>query len=65
MTIREIADGFDNATRQGATADDPEGSRFVVFSDTSLRRIARDLRLEAGDRPDAECNSGAGSQDPR
>ena len=58
MTIREIADGLDKTPRQGAAVDDPEGSRFVLLSDTFLRRITRDLRLASGERLDAEYTSG-------
>lgn len=38
--------------------DDPEGSRVVVFSDTALRQIARELRLAAAEWPDAEYLEG-------
>jgi hypothetical protein len=32
--------------------DDPEGARYVVISETALKRILRELRL--AERPDAE-----------
>jgi hypothetical protein len=54
MTIPEIADALERAQRQGAERDQPEGSRYAVFSDTSLKTMARDLRLASADRPDAE-----------
>lgn len=53
MTIPEIADALERADRQGADKDHPEGSRYV-FSDTSLKTMARDLRLASADRPDLE-----------
>ena len=54
MTITEIADALERAERQGADKDRPEGSRVAVFSDTSLKTMARDLRLASADRPGAE-----------
>jgi nicotinamidase-related amidase len=54
MTIPEIADALERAERQGADKDQPEGSRYAVFSDTALQTMARELRLTAADRPDAE-----------
>jgi hypothetical protein len=54
MNISDIADVLDGAPRQGATVDDPEGSRHVVFSDTAMQRIARELRLAAAERADGE-----------
>ena len=52
MSIAEIADALERAQRQGTDKDHPEGSRFAVFSDTSLKAMARDLRLASADRPD-------------
>lgn len=57
-TVLDIADALEEAPRQGGAMDDPEGSRVVVFSDTALRRIARELRLAAAERPDAEYLEG-------
>ena len=54
MTIPEIADALERAERQGADKDHPEGSRYAIFSDTTLKTMARDLRLASADRPDAE-----------
>jgi hypothetical protein len=54
MSIPEIADALERAPRQGADKDQPEGSRFAVFSDTVLNRMARELRLASADRPKAE-----------
>ena len=54
MSIADIADALDGAPRQGTAVDAPEGSRYVVFSDTAMQKIARELRLAAGERPDAE-----------
>jgi len=58
MTIPEIADALERAPRQGADKDQPEGSRFVVFSDTVLDKMARELRLAAVDRPETETFEG-------
>jgi hypothetical protein len=58
MTIPEIAEALERAQRQGAEKDQPEGSRFAVFSDTSLKTMARDLRLASADRPDVETFGG-------
>ena len=58
MTIPEIADALERADRQGADKDHPEGSRYAVFSDTSLKTMARDLRLASADRPDVETFGG-------
>ena len=54
MNVAEIADALERAPRQGADKDQPEGSRYAVFSDTALNKMARELRLAAADRPDAE-----------
>lgn len=42
--LEGLADSFDAVGRQGAEVDDPEGSRFVVASDTLVKRIAEKLR---------------------
>ena len=49
MSVAEIAETLERASRNAA-ADNPEGS----FSDTALYKMARELRLAAGDRPDVE-----------
>jgi hypothetical protein len=54
MNIRDIADALDSAPRQGAAVDDPEGSRHVVFSDTALQKLTRELRLAAAERFESE-----------
>ena len=62
MTVAEIADAMERAPRQGAEKDQPEGSRYVVFSDTALNAMARELRLAVADRPDAETFEGRESR---
>ena len=54
MNITEIADALEAAPRRGAAADDPEGVRYALLSDTLLQRMARDLRLAAAERIEAE-----------
>ena len=58
MTIPEIADALERAQRQGAEKDQPEGSRYAVFSDTALQAMARALRLASAGRPDVETFEG-------
>ena len=58
MSIPEIADALDGAPRQGADKDQPEGSRYVIVSDTLLTTLARDLRLASAGRPEAETFEG-------
>ena len=62
MTVAEIADALERAPRQGADKDHPEGSRYVVFSDTALNAMARELRLASVDRQDAETFDGRESR---
>ena len=62
MSIAEIADALERAPRQGADKDQPEGSRYAVFSDTALNAMARELRLASADRPDAETFDGRESR---
>ncbi len=57
MTISEIADALENAPRRGGDVARPEGSRYATFSDTILKRMAQDLRLATGERPDSESTS--------
>jgi hypothetical protein len=52
MSIVDVIDALEHAPRQGAAVDDPEGARYVVISETALKRILRELRL--AERPDAE-----------
>ena len=54
MSILDIADALEGAPRQGDAVDDPEGSRYGVFSDTAMQKITRELRLAAAERPGAE-----------
>ena len=54
MNLMEIADALEGAPWQGATEDRPEGARHVVFSETLMNQITRELRLAAAERPDAE-----------
>ena len=54
MSIADIIDALEGAPRQGSAVDNPEGSRYVIFSDTAMQRISRELRLAAAERPDAE-----------
>jgi len=54
MNITEIADALESAPRRGAAVDEPEGLRYALLSDTLLQRMARDLRLAAAERLDAE-----------
>ena len=54
MSIADIIDALEGAPRQGDAVDAPEGSRYVVFSDTAMRKITRELRLAAAERPEAE-----------
>jgi hypothetical protein len=42
--LSEIISALDAVERQGKERDEPEGSRFVVFSDTALRYLADYLR---------------------
>jgi hypothetical protein len=60
MRIAEIIDGLERAPRQGADVDKPEGTRFVVISETALERILRRLRL--AEREDAEYFARGGYQ---
>jgi nicotinamidase-related amidase len=62
MSISEIADALERAQRQGAEKDQPEGSRYAVFSDTALNAMARELRLASADRPDVETFDGRESR---
>ncbi len=54
MNLAEIADALDAAPRRGAAVDKPEGVRHALLSDTLLQRMARDLRLAAAERLEAE-----------
>jgi hypothetical protein len=44
VTLRDIADGLDKAERQGANKDDPEGSRFIILSDTLAKIMSEAIR---------------------
>ena len=52
MSVRDIIDALERSPRQGAAADEPEGVRYVVISETALNKILRELRLV--ERQDAE-----------
>ena len=54
MSIADVIDALECAPRQGAAMDEPEGTRYVVISETALNQIIRELRLESAERPDAE-----------
>jgi len=54
MRISDLIDALERSPRQGETADEPEGARYVVISETALNRIIRDLRHVLSERPDAE-----------
>lgn len=42
--LKQLADELDGAPRSGGTADEPEGARFIIISDTQARQIAEKLR---------------------
>ena len=42
--VLQIADALDNAHRQGAERDYPEGSCYITISDTLARQWAQALR---------------------
>ncbi len=54
MSVADVINALERAPRQGAAVDDPEGTRFVVISETALDQIIRELRLGSAERPDAE-----------
>lgn len=54
MPLEEVIDALERAPRQGAAADEPEGSRYVVISETALNRIVNELRKWLGERSGAE-----------
>jgi hypothetical protein len=58
MSVADVIDALEGAPRQGAAVDDSEGSRCVVFRDTAMNRITRELRLASAERPDAEYFGG-------
>lgn len=43
-----VAQILENAKRSGTPTDDPEGSRFIVVSDTLARALASRLRAAIG-----------------
>lgn len=45
--LRALAEDFEQAPRQGAAEDAPEGARYLYLSDTVARSIAGDLRTWA------------------
>ena len=44
MKLSEIADALDKAQRQGKIPDTPEGSGYILISDTLAKQISADLR---------------------
>ena len=54
MSVTDVINALERAPRQGAAVDDPEGTRFVVISETALNQIIRELRLGSAERPDSE-----------
>jgi hypothetical protein len=54
VSVVDVIDALERAPRQGAAVDDPEGTRYVVISETALNRIIRELRQVFSERPDAE-----------
>jgi len=42
--LREIEQALDQSDRQGAPTDQPEGSRYVVISDTAISAVVTELR---------------------
>lgn len=65
MTLCEIIDKIKSAERLGADTDDPEGSMYIMLSDTLCREIIGSLeikaRIEAMGRCD--CVGGDGALD--
>jgi len=61
MRIGEIIDALEQAPRQGAEVDEPQGARYIVINTTLLDRILRRLRV-AERREDVEVLSHAGYQ---
>ena len=39
-----VADAFDNIKRIGSDTDDPEGSRYIIVSDSMANKLSHDLR---------------------
>jgi nicotinamidase-related amidase len=54
VSVVDVIDALERAPRQGAAVDDPEGTRYVVISETALNRIIRELQLGTAERPGAE-----------
>lgn len=42
--LQKLADDFDRMERYGGQVDHPEGTRYVVLSDTLLRQMATAFR---------------------
>jgi hypothetical protein len=47
LYLMMLAEELDRAERHGAIRDEPEGTRYVLISDTLARRLANDLRRVA------------------
>ena len=43
--LTAIEDGLMNAQREGKTRDEPEGSRFIMLSDTLAKRWAQSIGI--------------------
>lgn len=50
----DLADALDDTVREGADVDEPEGARWITFSDTLARQISARLRAIAGGLSEAE-----------
>ncbi len=40
----ELADALDASERAGAEKDEPEGARYITWSDTAARLVSTELR---------------------
>ena len=47
--LERVADALDQAVRQGAAEDNPEGTRYIVISDTLAKKMASDIRKALDD----------------
>lgn len=44
ITIQDVIDVLKNAPRQGSANDEPEGSRYIILSDTLVKELIKTLR---------------------
>ena len=49
MTLQDIITGLNNAERFGGEIDSPEGTRYIIMSDTLAKLIAESLLKELFD----------------